>query len=332
MAAPVVAFDESGNTRGNLLDPNQPVAVVASVLLSDQAADDCLARLRAVTRQDPASEVHYKGLKSDRGRKGVAALLASDVLTPDTVRVVVAHKPFAAVCKLVDLTLEPMFHDSGLNLYEDGAARATANLLYATAPVLTDADRWGTLVETFNRACAQPRADAFQAFGRAVDDWSRTAGKIGELSEMLRLASRFLPAALHDHKGQPLSDPLDPALPLFVLLAHSWGTVLQEDFAVLHDHSTVIERWVDILHRLDELPDPTGQQAHLSALRIAPGQLIPDADSKEHSRLQVADIVVGAVRTWALTTASGQPLSPASAALRELTMPWVIDALWPSLD
>ena len=332
MVAPVVAFDESGNTRGNLLDPNQRVAVAASVLLSDQEADDCLARLRAVTRQDPSSEVHYKGLRSDRGRQGIAALLASDALTPDTVRVVVAHKPFAAVCKLVDLTLEPMLHESGLNLYEAGAARATANLLYATAPVLTDADRWLTVVETFNRACAQPRNDTFEAFERAVDEWSRTADKIGDLSKMMQLASRFLPASLHDHTGEPHKDPLDPALPLFVLLAHSWGTALRQDFTVLHDHSSVIERWVNILHRLDQLPDPTGEQVHLSRLRIASGQLIPDADSKEHPRLQVADIVVGAVRTWALESTSGRPLSPASAALRESTMPWITDAIWPSLD
>ncbi|KQS71211.1 DUF3800 domain-containing protein [Modestobacter sp. Leaf380] len=332
MTVPVVAFDESGNSRGNLLDPDQPIAVVASVLLTEEEAQDCLARLRAVTKQDPTTEIKFSGLKSPRSREGVEALLRSDVLTPETVRAALAYKPFTAVCKLVDLTVEPMLHEGGVDLYKNGAALATSNLLYTTAPDHSDRGKWANVLDAFNRACARPQAAEFQAFEQAVDAWGATAGSMGYWATMLPLAARYLPDALLAQDGNPLNDPLDPALPLFVELARSWGDSLEQDFAVLHDHSEVMERWMEVLYRLDEFPDPVRPGQNLARLRIAPGQLVADADSKEHARLQVADVVVGAVRAWAVAEATGRPLQDASARFRDLTHPWVVRLVAASLD
>lgn len=47
---PLIAFDESGNTSGNLLDPTQPVLVVGSVAISDGEAEEAIARLRSLGR------------------------------------------------------------------------------------------------------------------------------------------------------------------------------------------------------------------------------------------------------------------------------------------
>lgn len=326
---PIVAFDESGNTRGNLMDRGQPVAVVASVHLTREDAAMCLATLRSVTRQAPTSEIHFRGLKSRTARRGIEALLTSDLLTPRSVRVVLAHKPFAAVCKLVDLTVEPMLYEAGINAYADGFAPAMAQVLHLAAPMLSDAERWRAVLQAFNRACARPAPAEFGAFEEAVATWSLTAGEIGDLAGMVRAATRFLPGALLSHAGEPLNDPLDPALPIFVRLAYAWGDALG-NFGVLHDHSTVIQRWVGVLQSLDEFPDPTEEKSNLAALRIPKGALVADADSKDDDRLQVADIIVGAVRTWAVEAASGAQISSESQRFRELTMPWVVDAVWPN--
>jgi hypothetical protein len=329
---PLIAFDESGNTSGNLLDPTQPVLVVGSVAISDREAEESIARLRQVTGQPAVHEVHFKQLRSPRGRRGVLALLETDSLGPHSVRAAVAEKRFTCECKLVDLTIEPMWYAVRENLYDRKQALATANLLHFTAPVLADAKAWDRVLRTFNRACADPTVEPFKAFVSAVAAWHQSADQIDRVADMLLDACVYLPGAILDVSKEPIRDPLDPALPLFVLIANAWGEALQSDFSVLHDHSVIIERWTDVLVRLDDLPDLSRPGTRMAPLRIVPGHLDAAADSRHHARLQVADVIVGAIRTWTTQHARGEPLDDWSSHLRELTAPWVIDAIWPDSD
>jgi hypothetical protein len=110
---PLVAFDESGNSKGNLLDAQQPVLVVGSVCLTDEEASGIVDRFYSATKLPRSNEIHFAGLRSDRGRTGIVSILESEALNTDTARAALAHKEFTAVCKLVDLTLEPMWYEMG---------------------------------------------------------------------------------------------------------------------------------------------------------------------------------------------------------------------------
>src|SRR5580692_4800308 len=99
---PQVAFDESGNTGQNLLDPSQSVFVLASIYLSeDQAVEIC-------HRGDLSrSEVHFKKLKKSRdGRKRIHQILQSPELRSSTVKVFAIHKSYMVVTKIVDMLVE----------------------------------------------------------------------------------------------------------------------------------------------------------------------------------------------------------------------------------
>ncbi len=75
-----------------------------------------------------------------------------------------------------------------------------------------------------------------------------------------------------------------------------------------------------------ELPDV------VSTLETAEDeQLVADADSKQHARLQVADVIVGAVSTWAVAAASSQETQRPRVSAR-LTTSWIADAIWPSAN
>ena len=236
------------------------------------------------------------------------------------------------MCKLVDLTIEPLSHAMGTDLYERSQALATANLLHMAAPTMGNAGAWDAVLRTFNRACAQPTDERFHAFASSVEAWHASADQMLRIADMLLEGSGMLRDSLHIAHQEPLSDPLDPALPLFVLVAASWGEALQGDFGVLHDNSAIIKRWTDVLMTLDDLPDLSRPGRRLDRLRIGQGQLDASGDSRRHARLQVADVIVGAVRTWTTRLVRGQPLDEWSCRLRELTAPWVIDAIWPDPD
>src|SRR5207249_11198249 len=106
---------------GNLLDPDQPVFVLASVQLSSSSAT-------ALIGSRP-HELKFANLKrSQTGQRRIIELLDSSVLTEDRVILSGFHKPFMAVTKLVDLLVEPLFYAKGIDLYERGGNLAMANM------------------------------------------------------------------------------------------------------------------------------------------------------------------------------------------------------------
>jgi len=69
---PIVAFDETGNTGDNLLDPDQPVFVLASVQLPDEDTVRVLG--------DPAGEIKFAKLKRSRvGERRILSILNSSL-------------------------------------------------------------------------------------------------------------------------------------------------------------------------------------------------------------------------------------------------------------
>ena len=111
---PLIAFDEAGNSGGNLLDPEQPTFVLASVHLSDEETNALLP--------PRAGEYKFATLKrSAPGREAILDFLNSPILTEDRYLVSGFHKKFMAVTKMVDMLVEPLTHRDGINLYERGA-------------------------------------------------------------------------------------------------------------------------------------------------------------------------------------------------------------------
>lgn len=113
MEIPLIAFDESGNSGGNLLDSEQPVFVLASVHLADDAAKEVVGR--------DAKELKFARLRrSAQGRKRILDILNSPALGAERVLVSGIHKHFMIITKMVDLLVEPLMHTTGFDLYNRG--------------------------------------------------------------------------------------------------------------------------------------------------------------------------------------------------------------------
>jgi hypothetical protein len=326
-----VAFDESGNTKGNLLDTHQPSAVVGSCSLSEEAARDCLDTVRAATGQRGDHELHFVRLKSPRARQAILGALARPELTPDTVRIAVAHKRYTLVAKYVDVAIETMANRDGYDLYRDGQASSLAQVLYLTAPVVGEASRWNDFLKAFLQLCREPQPHRLEQLAAAADSWARSAGGLDGMEEVVRAAVPHALDGLLARDGEPLADPLDPALPLFADLAGSWTDDLGQ-FAVLHDHSEIIQRWSDTLYDLGSVADPTRPGFPLRRLGVIPGGLVADADSRDHPRLQLVDLIVGAVRSWTTPLARGEELTDMQSAFERVTSRWIRQGIWPQAD
>ena len=149
----IVAFDESGNSGPNLLDPDQPVYGLASVCLDHGSADLLVNRLRA----PQASELHYSRMRGRvSGRAGILEILKSDLLAETPPSVAVAHKAYMIVGKLVDQMIEPAFAGRGKNIYEGDSHVGLTNSFYLDGSSVCGAERWDSLLRSFVEAVRRP--------------------------------------------------------------------------------------------------------------------------------------------------------------------------------
>ena len=89
-----VAFDESGNTGADLLNPQQPVFALASTSLTRVEAELVLDRIRT----PQTKEFKFLRLRrNDAGRRRILQFLSAPELTPETARTTYFHKRFMVV-------------------------------------------------------------------------------------------------------------------------------------------------------------------------------------------------------------------------------------------
>ena len=149
----IVAFDESGNSGPNLLDPDQPVYGLASVCLDHGSADLLVNRLRG----PQASELHYSRMRGRvSGRAGILEILKSDLLAETPPSVAVAHKAYMIVGKLVDQMIEPAFAGRGKNICEGDSHVGLTNSFYLDGSSVCGAERWDSLLRSFVEAVRRP--------------------------------------------------------------------------------------------------------------------------------------------------------------------------------
>lgn len=282
----IVAFDETGHTGANLLDPDQPVFALASVQLSDDDA----ARVLGGRRQ----EIKFVKLKRSRaGRKRIMDILDSPYLTEDCLLVSGLHKPFVAVAKIVDLLVEPLAYEHGVDLYERGANLALANMMYFCFPVLLGQQAFNLLRVRFVGMVRAPSLENIAAF-YAVVDRSYAEHRDDEIAADLAvlLATRVI---AERHAGQWGDNQLDPSIPAFVHHASTWTQRLGAVFTIIHDQSKPIVNSQVILEAMmstTDRPVEVGYDRRKTVFPIAASG-IEFCSSDATPQLQVADVLAG---------------------------------------
>jgi hypothetical protein len=323
-----VVFDEAGNTGADLLNSDQPVFSLASVLLTQAEADQILSPIRT----PQTGELKFSRLKrSDFGRRRLIELLTSPALNSENVALSLFHKRFAAIAKVVDLLIEPLAHRDGHDFFKQGFNLSYCNLLFVCLPVYFGVDSVDRLLAAFiNMFRQRTTASVGSFYAIAHDLFDEHSGS--------EIAGPFAPVVASERMiGEILryNDKLalDPAIPAFFQQCATWGERLGGPFRVVHDDSKPIFQDKEALESL-MAPGEEGQRigydrrTFVFPLRAEGIRFAPSAGDP---RLQVADLIASSAAHWA---ASRIPPTRQTTFTEELAAArldrFLVDGIWPT--
>ena len=321
-----VYADESGSTGENLLDESQPVFVVASVNVDNATANSIL---QSVLSELPAGhgEPKYSSLAKTRGGR-LALLQAFDDTPPEAVKFYVAHKKFMVEAKMVDLLIENMAYDLGLDINSDGTTVGLANLFHQVGPLLGSAAAYSKILSSFVQVFRHGSRAEVNDLYEAISSYRDTVS--GSWSEMvsLLLATREQAEWLFaGTAGGTFRDTLDPAIPCLVALCNYIGERVGS-FRIVHDRSNVIVRNALTLLRLNQLPSSMDDGRVLPRV---PFTTVEVADSNDVPQLQIADWAAGAGRQWTASLVNNTT-DPFASQLRPRVEDWLVGGIWPDAE
>jgi hypothetical protein len=290
-----VAFDESGYTGQNLSDLEQPVFTLASACLSEDEAADILSRFSGRIQ----GEFKYAKLKkAKRNQPLILEFLKDERINENTCQVYPTHKAFMLVAKLVDNIHEPISREMGMDLYEGRAALATANLISTTFPVFLGMTRFLRWINAFGLCCRKQDFATFERFcsetAKVYDYLSRQHADVSLIVAPVKEAcSRGLcyledQLSAHDH---------NPIIPAYHVLADVWSRRVEYPFEILADESTVLSAEKEVLMKFSDPELKAVHVQHYGMSRVFPLKIcaITTVASHEHSSVQLADLLAGAV-------------------------------------
>lgn len=291
-----VAFDESGNSGQNLLDPVQPVYTLASVA---RQADEVSSEVSALLVDSAYEELKFSEMRRNaEGRSILDHIFAGGLLDPEYARAVPVQKEWMVAGKMVDLLWEPGAANTNY-FYASGMHRQLSDALFLQGPEDAGAETWERWQRAFLSAVRRPldcdlRADLVAAL---ADVKAAAAGTpVGILFEAVPDDAEALAELIPDGR-----DELDPAMTGLVEQIDHWSERLAEPFRVVHDDSNVVDRWRDVYLRFS---DQTNRPSRFEVGDITftfplLAVEIETVESHYSSSVQLADVLSGAV-TWCL--------------------------------
>ncbi|MFZ6843455.1 DUF3800 domain-containing protein [Undibacterium sp. RuTC16W] len=322
-----VHFDEAGNTGAALLDPDQPVFVLASTNFSREEADELLN----LVRTPQTREVKFTSLKkSAAGKSRLLQFLSSPLLTPERVKVSITHKRYMAICKAVDLIEETLAHRDGIDLYARGANIAIANLHYYVTPVFCGAERFDLFLSTFVAMIRTPSTATKAAFFASVR-------ALYENCSSPRHQASFAPYLVAERDIDKILQgvnyiALDPAIGTLFHQLSVWGTQIGQAFVATHDESKPVFAERENLAAMinpDVAPTMIGYDRRKFEFPLR-ARTLNFSDSRNVPQLQVSDLLAGAAAYFATAVAR----SARDELTEQLDQAGIerfsIHALWPA--
>ena len=320
--------DEAGNSGQNLLDPEQPVFVLASTDFSHAEADEILE----VVRSRQGGEPKFKTLKkTPDGVRRLTALFSDPRLNKDRVVITAMHKRFMVVTKVVDIIAETLAHSIGEDLYKQGANIALSNMLHYCMPVYCGHDQTAQFLGRFVdlvRHRTSLHVDAFFQAGDALV----AATSDQELADTLRpLANRDLFPLWRDGL---IDHALDPAIPALFQHIAVWGMRKPDRFRVIHDQSKPILATQEHFERMMLMGNESAVLVGYDRRRFKfplQATALEQGDSVAYPQIQVADLCAGGIAHMLKCREAGT-FDELGSIVRSLALDWVVDAVIPTTD
>jgi len=307
-----IFMDESGYTRENLMNIDQPFFTLATLHCSEQECQDYVAKFFSKVKMP---ELKYSKLMQNGHHQVILTFLTELAETPELVKIFVCQKRYELAKRIVQILVVPAAKKESIDLRIKGQDLAFTHDLYNYVPTLTGKDFFDDLLRRFQNMMIRLDRESYDQFFDPLFD--RRYPKLDDTKNQ-RMLDFYLDRIKSAHTtlgysfigqrdtvvqslGIPHSRPLDVAFPGAMLLMQQWRKEITDSIDLIHDKSSrmaeVMHFWNTIFHHH---PPPAIRQLVAndrgSALGIArtSGQ-----DSKVWRGIQLTDTLAGATRSWA---------------------------------
>ena len=343
-----VSVDESGYSGCDLLDPPQPVFVLATHDIAEQEARDLKDKHFGFVK---ASALKFSELSRKKSGAGATSLsrqqraivdFIADMSGTHAGRFIpfIIHKPFALICKLVDAVVETSFFDSGIDLYEGGGNLILSNAIYWFSLSEVEPTYQSAMLRAIQNLFYNPTVQT-QIRLLAVLDYCTGVmvgpRKAGAVSECLGIPQMALAGFSQSDMNLLSKNDLRVTFPTTLSVMSRWGERHCGGFDVIHDQSSALlknfELWAKATSK--DVPQATvGMDRRTMQYPIGVSKT-EFASDEDYAGLQLADIVAGAfaraMKFGGRLTA--EPKGEFETALMEAISGWEISGrIWPEAD
>lgn len=290
--ATTLYFDESGYTGYDLLNPDQPIFVVASTTLTNAESGAILRD--AFPRYQGAEFKFSRVWNRPRYRRELIDFSRAIGNVADQIFVYWCEKKFTALTKIVDILVEPLVYDAGYDFYAEGFNRGYVNMLHFALMGFAEPSLYDVLVRTYDRFSRAPSPETLAELKWYLRLIANSCGD--ELRPFLDMiaAGAELYEDYHSLDQQRASN--DIHVTCVLTSVYFWRTHLPDEFEIVQDASShffrQIDRWEQITSS-DVMPgivtSGDGREVHFP-LRVTATH---SGDSAASFSLQLCDLIAG---------------------------------------
>lgn len=318
--------DEAGNSGERLLDAEQPHFVLVSNDFGTEEATSLLSHVQSPQGAEPK----FKTLrKSADGINRLIRFLSDPRLDNSRLVIHCFDKRFMVVTKMVDLVIETLQHEMGIDLYKGGANLAMSNMMHFCLPVFCGKEATEKLLGTFVNLIRSRTDEVVDAYYVAAKE----AMEASVDSDFRNLLGPFADRDLfHTWFNGIGPNVLEPAIPALFSQIGAWGARKSDRFRVVHDKSKPIlatqSQFEQMMAMSGEPSLVVGYDRRKFHFPLRATSL-EQGDSKEYPQIQVSDLCVGAVARFMKYKDSGvsDPLNDAFVEL--VGHRWDFDGVMP---
>lgn len=291
-------FDEAGYTGPDLTNNKQPYFTLTSVRMTD---DEVIRMKKDIDYCEWGKELHFKSMYTNpQGRAMLDRIFNHPLMDAKHVLPSFAYKRYCIYANIVNILVEPLYYNNGINLYEGAKNLILANGLYYFAVLHLNKDLVDEFENSFVVMVREPSIESVANFYRLTDklryDNKTDNGFFDMLSE-IPPTIQYIKETLTNKKFY-----IDLTIPLFSVSIQEWYKRTGEKENVLFDSSEPFYANKEFMEHLRDMKVPEtvvgyGKGKHVFPLPVGNMEIVK---SHEEFGIQLADVFASAL-CFALT-------------------------------
>ena len=294
-STPKIYFDESGNTGEDLVNTDQQVFALASVMLDGDQAQELLNLLPPT---QGAERKAARVLKNLKGRQALLSLLRHGILSGANCRVYLIDKLFMATAVLVDTFHYELNREMGHDMHSDGSAPSLAHCLHLTSPTFFGREYYTELLSRFVKFMRRPSQRTLDDFYLQFD-FLYTPLKL----KHPKTAELWIPVQMYRHHVLDqvpnfVGVGYNPVTTALFAMLHMWSKRLGQGFDVIFDDNPAMRAEKDLVENVSDPNSPPLSTGYGSRTAEFPLKVksLNFASSVNCPEIQVADLIAGLAR------------------------------------